>query len=225
MDRRSFLVCGLLPSSLGLLLSAVGCKNRQVAHVLDRDDQDMVGSHAAGAETWKPLIDESVAKLLGRQQRVLQTVSHQGAGGLPMSRKRVCFLGVENKSVEEIGDFKEQIYEHVDTLINHSETFSMISRRFVEAGLREAHISPNDLFVPSNQRMFTTVMEQMQQPFDYLLFAKITSGTTTSNKNNYQRDYLLTLEMVNMNDGTFDKESAMLRKGYHKSKLGIAKHY
>lgn len=96
----------------------------------------------------------------------------------------------------------------------------MISRRFVEAGLRQAHIGPADLFVPANQRMFTAVMEEMQQPFDYLLYAKVTSGTTVSNEKNYQRDYLLTLEMVNVHDGSYDKESAMLRKGYHKSRLG-----
>lgn len=226
MDRRSFLAFGLFPASAGFLsMMLPGCKGKQVAHVLDSDDKDMVGSHTAGAETWKPLIDESVGKLLGRQMQVVQAVSHQGEGGLPPLKKRVCFLGVENKSIEEIGDFKEQIYEHVDTLINHSETFSMISRRYVESGLKQAHISPDDLFVPSNQRMFSAVMEQMQQPFDYLLFAKITSGTTTSNQKDYQRDYLLTLEMVNVHDGSFDKESAMIRKGYHKSRLGKAKHY
>lgn len=222
MDRRSFVlsVAGLAATSI---LS--GCKGRQVAHVLDDHDQDMVGSHTAGAETWKPLIDESVGKLLGRQMHQIQTVSHQGDPGAVSCVKHVCFLGVENKSIEEVGDFKEQIYEQIDAMVNSSETFRMISRRFVEAGLREAHVAPSDLFVPANQRMFAAVMEQMQQPFDYLLFAKITSGTTSSNKNDYQRDYLLTLEMVNLYDGSYDKESATIRKGYHKSALGKLKHY
>ncbi len=226
MDRRSFLFSGLLPTSLGLFAFMLpGCKGKQVAHVLKQDDADMVGSHTAGAETWKPLIEESVGKLLGRQMQVIQPVSHQGGVGLPAMQKRVCFLGVENKSIEEIGDFKEQIYELIDSQVNNSEVFNMISRRFVEAGLREAHLAPSDLFVPANQRMFAAIMEQMQQPFDYLLFAKITSGTTTSNQKNYQRDYLLTLEMVNVQNGTFDKESATIRKGYHKSRFGKAKHY
>jgi len=218
MDRRSFLqVVGISSlSSAGLL----GCRSKQVAHVLEHDDKDMVGSHTAGAETWKPLIDESVAKLLGRQSQIIQPVSHQGETVMMGMKKRVCFLGVENKSAEEIGDFKEQIFEHIDSLVNNSEMFEMISRRFVEAGLRQAHLGPTDLFVPANQRMFTAVMEEMQQPFDYLLYAKVTSGTTVSNEKNYQRDYLLTLEMVNVHDGSYDKESAMLRKGYHKSRLG-----
>ena len=226
MDRRTFFLSGLIPASLSLFsLLLPGCKGRQVAHILSDDDGDMVGSHTAGAETWKPLIEESVGKLLGRQMQVIQPVSHQENVGMPPLQKRVCFLGVENKSIEEIGDFKEQIYELIDSKVNESGVFNMISRRFVEAGLREAHLAPGDLFVPANQRTFAAIMEQMQQPFDYLLFAKITSGTTTSNQKNYQRDYLLTLEMVDVKTGAFDKETATIRKGYHKTRLGKLKHY
>jgi hypothetical protein len=71
--------------------------------------------------------------------------------------------------------------------------------------------------------MFAASMEELQQPFDYLLYATITSGTTRSNKD-YQRDYLLTLELVDIHTGQFDKESAELRKGYHKTALGRLKH-
>ena len=67
-------------------------------------------------------------------------------------------------------------------------------------------------------------MEKAEQPFDYLLFAKITSGTTNNN-GDYQRDYDLTLELVNVESGDFDKESAQLRKGYHKSKLSMLRNY
>jgi hypothetical protein len=67
--------------------------------------------------------------------------------------------------------------------------------------------------------MFSAALGKMEQPFDYLLFAKITSGTTESNKD-YQRDYLLTLELVNVESGDSDKESAELRKGYFKSAIG-----
>lgn len=217
MDRRSF-VAGL-GSALLLGGSLTGCRGRQVAHVLEPNSKDMVGSHTAGAETWKPLIDDSVAKLLGRQIDSIQQVSHKGEHAQLPLRKRVCFLGVENKSAEEIGDFKEQVFEQIDQQISCSEMFELISRRFVEAGLREARLGPADLFVPTNQRTFAAIMEEMQQPFDYLLYAKITSGTTVSNKS-YQRDYMLTLEMVNIHSGTYDKESATLSKGYHKSRLG-----
>ena len=221
MDRRQFLGgMGLLALS-GMTGYAVGCRGKQTAHVLNETDNDMVGSHTAGAETWEPLIQSSVGQLLGRQMRGVQTVAHDGQ---PV-RKRICFVGLENKSAEEIGDFGEQIYEKIDTCINESEIFEVINRRFVEAGLRQCRLRPDDLFVPNSQRAFTASMEKLEQPFDYLLFAKITSGTTRSNQKDYQRDYLLTLELVNMQSGHADKESAELRKGYHKSKLGKLKHY
>lgn len=200
---------------------AWGCRGAQVAHVLEQDDPDMVGSHVAGAETWKPLIDESVGRLLGRDLSEIQQAS---LSGNPTGCKRICFVGVENRSAEEIGDFKEQIYEHIDTLLSQSDMYSSISRRYVETGLREGRMRPDDLFIPDRQQAFAAIMQRMDQPFDYLLFAKITSGTTQNNKS-YQRDYLLTLEMVDINSGEYTKESATLRKGYHKSKLGQLKNY
>ena len=40
-----------------------------------------------------------------------------------------------------------------------------------------------------------------------------------------QRDYLLTLELVNFETGKTEKESAEIRKGYHKSRLGKLRNY
>ncbi len=194
-----------------------GCRNRQYAHVLDKTDQDMVGSHEAGAETWKPLIDESVARMLGRACTDVQAVSYQEPGGLPV--RKVLFAGVENKSAEPIGDFREQIYEHIDGLIGSSDHFRMISRRYVEAAMDEVRCNPGALIRPDKQRELLAVMERNDQPFDFILFAQITSGTTRSNKS-YQRDYLLTLELLDIHSGESLKESAELRKGYHRSKIG-----
>lgn len=223
MDRRRFLSGMGQVALLGWVAPTIGCRggNRQTAHVLNETERDMVGSHTAGAETWEPLIQESVSKLLGRQMTDVKMVSHDG---MPC-RKRICFVGLENKSIEELGDFGEQIYEKIDTSINESEVFEVINRRFVEAGLRECRLRPDELFVPSKLRAFTASMEKLEQPFDYLLYAKITSGTTRSNNKDYQRDYVITLELVDMASGHADKEKAELRKGYHKSVLGKLKHY
>src|SRR6056297_160437 len=49
-----------------------GCASKQYGHLLAGDDKDMVGSHAAGAATWNPLVDESVAKMLGRCPPAIQ---------------------------------------------------------------------------------------------------------------------------------------------------------
>ena len=45
---------------------ALGCRGYQYGHIVKNGQPDLVGSHAAGAEVFNPLIDETVAKLLGR---------------------------------------------------------------------------------------------------------------------------------------------------------------
>lgn len=224
MDRRRFLgksvdaVLGL--AGLGIV-SQSGCRSKQTAQVKLPGEPDRVGSHTAGAETFGPLVDEAVAKLLSRHG---QPVRQAALAAETQFSSRICFAGVENKSAEEMGDFKEQIYQQIDTRIVQSGAFQPISRRFVEAGLRECRLRPDQLFVPSNMVRFSTTMEQMGQPFDCLLYATLTSGTTRSNKD-YQRDYLLTLEMVDLRTGQYDKESAALSKDYNRSVGAKVKHF
>jgi len=199
-----------------LLISGfAGCRGHQYGHIVSNDSQDMVGSHGAGAATFKPLIDESLAKILGRCS---ETPMQFASTGEP-AKRRVCFVGVENKSAEEIGDFKEQIYQHMDTQLSSAQNFSLISKRYVDAGLMETRLRADQLFTPANQRLFASYMEQQGQPFDYMMYATLTSGTTENNHSE-QRDYLLTIELVNIHTGQYEKESASIRKGYHKSAAG-----
>ena len=225
MDRRRFIErisLSLTSFAIGAVAgTAGGCKGRQYAHVLSETDRDMVGSHTAGAETWEPLIQTSVSQLLGREQKSVTLTSHAGEP----CKKRICFLHVDNRSAEEIGDFGDQIYQKIDTIINDSEAFELVNIRAVKAGLQQAGLRPDDLYTPSARRKFASTMEQEREPIDYFLYATITSGTTRSNKKDYQRDYLLTLELVNFETGHTEKESAEIRKGYHKSKLGALRVY
>jgi hypothetical protein len=192
---------------------AFGCRSKQYGRVLTHDQKDLVGNTAAGGEIYKPLIDEAVGKLLARHEAGFQTV---GTGVQPIT---VCFVGVENKSFEEIGDFKEQMYQLIDGRIEQSHLYRPVSRRLVEAALLETRMRPDQLYLPENMRSFIAVLERQGQPIQALLYATLTSGTTRDDSN-YQRDYLLTLEMVNVNTGDYDKEQALLRKGYYKSHVG-----
>jgi hypothetical protein len=220
MDRRTFLirVRGLLPA----VAVASGCRTTQFARVIQPGEDTMIGSHQAGQETFCPLVNEAVSKLLARHADPgVQTVALQTAAGaevLPAPGKRICFVGVENKSAEDIGDFKEQISEIVDQRILASQVFQTLNRRYVDAGLRDARLRPDQLMVPEQMRAFADRMEHQGQPIDYLLYATITSGTTQANRD-YQRDYLLTLELVDVRTGAYDKQSAELSKGYHHSRL------
>ena len=212
-----------------LAVLSLGCASHQYGHILAGGDKDLVGSHSAGAATWNPLVDESVAKLLGRCPPAVQPVVFEGQGfsetpgqvgsALAEGPARICFVGIENKSAEELGDFKDQLYERIDSQINASDTFRGISRRMVDAALRQTRLRPDSLFLPDNRHLFAAALHQQGSPVDYLLFAKVTSGTTQRNKTS-QRDYVLTLEMVNLHTGDFMKESAEIRKGYSKTRAG-----
>ncbi|WP_242632062.1 penicillin-binding protein activator LpoB [Rubripirellula amarantea] len=231
-DVRQSVTCGYF--GLALLVVAIalssGCASRQYGHLLASNDKDMVGSHAAGAATWNPLVDESVAKILSRCPPPVQTVAFEGVNNVPMDNgvigsalatgpASVCFIGVENKSAEELGDFKDQLYEQIDSQINSAETFRGISRRMVDAALIETRMRPEALMLPQNRAVFAASLGRQGSPVDYLMFATVTTGTTDRNKST-QRDYTLTLEMVNLHTGEFLKESAKIRKGYSKTRAG-----
>jgi hypothetical protein len=208
MDRRYFLLSG---ASFAGVAAMFGCRGQQVGEVMHDNKKDLVGSRAAGGEIYKPLIEEALAKLLGRQHAETPVIA-----GVP-AKKRICFVGLENKSSEELGDFKAMIVETIDNKINQSGVFEQISQRYTQAGLTQTRLRPDELFIKENQRKFLAVMESGGNPFDYLLFATVTSGTTVGTGSNSQKEYMLTLELVNMQSGTPDKESATLRKAYHKS--------
>lgn len=198
------------------LLAMLGCRGYQYARVIKPGERQMVGSHSAGQETFKPLVQEAVGKLLAKHEPQAHVQISSLGETLPPPKMHICFVGVENHTSEEIGDFKEQIYEIIDAKLLESSTFTPISRRYVDAGLRESRLRPDQLFIPDNMRMFGAILEQQGQPFDYLLFAKLTSGTTRENRD-YQRDYLLTMELVDIRTGQVDKQNAELSKGYHHS--------
>ncbi|NND97200.1 MAG: penicillin-binding protein activator LpoB [Pirellulaceae bacterium] len=228
------------------VLTTLGCAGRQYGHLLSSNDKDMVGSHAAGAATWNPLVDESVAKLLGRCPTAVRSVGFESSSpiagitdpvladptfGHPVSGNttsgaplvsgpaNVCFIGIENKSAEEMLDFKDQLYERIDSQITGAESFRVISRRMVDAALIETRLRPDSLFLPHNRAAFASALGRQGAPVDYLLYATITSGTTDRNKSS-QRDYVLTLEMVHLHTGESVKESAKIRKGYSKTRAG-----
>jgi hypothetical protein len=213
MHRREWL------KNLSLLTVAglSGCRGYQYGHLIKPTDANLVGSHEAGAEVFDPLVDESVAKLLARQSAAAGECPI-GPDGMPM-KKTICFVAIENKSAEDIGDFKDKLYNQIDSQILESHTFRPISRRMVDAALHETRMRPDALMVPDNLRLFTAVLQRNGAPVDYFLYATLTSGTTTRNSST-QRDYELTLELTNLHTGEYDKNSAEIRKGYHKSAMG-----
>jgi hypothetical protein len=213
MYRREWLKRLSLLSIAGLS----GCRGYQYGHVIKPEAANLVGSHEAGAEVFDPLVDEAVAKLLARQNTQPGDCPI-GPDGQPM-KKTICFIGIENKSSEDIGDFKDKLYNQIDSQILESQTFQPMSRRMVDAALHETRMRPDALMLPDNMRLFTAVLQREGAPIDYFLYAKLTSGTTKRNSST-QRDYELTLELTNVHTGYYDTVSSEIRKGYHKSAAG-----
>ncbi|MGV3483102.1 MAG: penicillin-binding protein activator LpoB [Planctomycetaceae bacterium] len=209
-----------------MFLVAPGCAGRRYAHIVKEDAVDMVGSHDAGAGVWNPLVDEAVVKILSRCPPQVQQVGFDSQSpidpptGQPVAgTSTICFIGVENKSAEELVDFKDQIFERIDSQINSAPHFRSVSRRMVDAALIETRLRPDSLFLPDNRAIFAAALGRQGAPVDMLMYATITSGTTDRNSST-QRDYLLTLEMVDLNSGEYVKESAKIRKGYHSTRAG-----
>ncbi len=213
MVRRDWLYGVSIVAVAGL----AGCRGYQYGHVIKPEAANMVGSHEAGAEVFDPLVEEAVAKLLSRQQ-ISTEGCPLGPDGMPL-KKTVCFVGIENKSSEDIGDFKDKLYNQIDSQILDSRTFQSISKRMVDAALHETRMRPDALMLPDNMQLFTAVLQRSGAPVDYLLYATLTSGTTKRNSST-QRDYELTLELTNVHTGEYDKQSSEVRKGYHKSAAG-----
>ena len=199
MDRRTFLTfVGSLTGStcLGLL---AGCRGHQYGHVLEGRRERPGGQPRGRCRSVQP------ADRRGGGQAASNAKHDDPGGDLPGCRgaahpKSICFVGVENKSIEELGDFKDQIYQQIDTMLVQSQVFQPVSRRVMDAALRETRLRPDSLLIPENMRCSPAVLERQGQPLNYLLFATVTSGTTERNKSQ-QRDYLLTLEMVNVQTG------------------------
>lgn len=183
-----------------------GCKS-QTGTLMKPDTKQLSGSHRAGQEVYDPLVQESVGRLLAA------ATTNPTMGGMP---RKICFVGVENYSAEELVDYKEQLYEMIDTSVSSSGQFTCISRRYVEPALRAERYRLDDLFLPENQRKLQTTLEREGQPFEYLLFAKLTSGTTMDDKDS-QRSYRLSLELIDIRDGSSIKEGCDLTKMYNVS--------
>lgn len=190
----------LVPAILCVL--AASCRTPQ-GRVMEDSEQDYVGARRAGAETFERLIAGTVTRLLEAE-----TAAKTATG-----RLSVAVLPVENASTEELGDWQEQIYDLIAASINRSDRYQMISRRFVDAALREGRLRPTDLFLPQQRREFLRILEVSKTPADFLLFPKLTSGTTEG-EDVRQRNYLLTLELVDVHTGASHIQAEKVRKAY-----------
>src|SRR5262245_63407805 len=78
---RRDLLSGLAAAGLGFILP--GCRGTQYARVIKPGEREMIGSHQAGQETFRPLVDEAVTKLVARHAAPPHMLVSAGPEPLP----------------------------------------------------------------------------------------------------------------------------------------------
>ena len=195
-----------------------GCRGTTKGRIKGFYEKDRVGSDQAGAEVFKPVVNNVVAKMIARVEAtpVDPRFHSLNQDGIPI--RRITFITIENQSAEELGDYKDHIKEIISQRIGESPAFEMVSDKAVSAALRQTGLRPDDLLTPNYMKMFRSEMGDSAN-FDYMLFAKLTSGTTRDNAD-MQRDYMLTLNLIDVNTFQEIKESEPISKEYLKSVRG-----
>ncbi|MDR1291770.1 MAG: penicillin-binding protein activator LpoB [Planctomycetaceae bacterium] len=187
---------------------------------MHRDEANMVGSNKAGSEVYNPIVHSTVDKLIGRVASTgVQTVAYSSLLPSGVQPLNVYFAGIENRSMEELGDFKEHLKASINERLARTDQIAIVSDRAVDAILRVLDLRADDLLIQDNMRNFASAMGENRSPVDYILFAQITSGTTESNRD-MQREYKLTLKLIDTKKWTEFVESSQIRKEYNNSPKG-----
>jgi hypothetical protein len=192
-------------TTLILLASlAFGCNGSPKGRVKSGDEGDTVGARTAGAETYNALIEEATRKLL----RAEEARFPEGAV------RKIAFVGIENRGAEELGDIRDSTNQIIETVIFQAKRYDMIGQRYVDHGLQVNSMRAEDLFLHDGREKFVSVLRAEGQDPDYLLWAVYTTLSTEGDKER-QRDYLLTLELIDAKSGRLmQKETARVRKAY-----------
>ena len=186
-----------------LVCLAFGCNNPK-GRVKSGDEGDLVGSKTAGAETYNALIEEATRKLLNAE-----------AARFPEGEvRKIAFVGIENRGAEELGDIRESTNQIIETVLFQAKRYDMIGQRYVTHALQVTSMVAEDLFLKGGRERFVGILRDEGQEPDYLLWAVYTTLSTSGEKER-QRDYLLTLELIDAATGRLmQKETAKVRKAY-----------
>jgi hypothetical protein len=198
---------GSVTLALALLASvaAAGCAGPS-ARIKDSDEGDLVDTRKGGTETYKALVNKATTQLLEEHRLVLG-----GSAEKPM----VAFVGIENRSSEELGEFRKAMTNEIETAMVASRLYAMLSGRAIEAAKREANVrDAADLTVARPRQAFLAVLNKDGAPPQYFLFGEVTSMSSSGNSAR-ERTYQLTLQMMDASTGVIQTQKMVeLRKEY-----------
>jgi hypothetical protein len=192
-------------SLAALAAGGTGCTG-PTARVKGDDEGTLVDVRRGGTETYKDLIRKGVNEILDEQGARLAGAAEKVS---------VAYVGVENKSSEELGEFRAAIDQEVGTALVNSRMFVNVSNRLVEAAKREANIrDAADLVVSRHREAFMGVLNRDGLTPQYFLFGTVTSMTSRGSREK-ERTYQLTFEMMDSSSGqTVTQKTVEVRKAY-----------
>ena len=117
----------------------------------------------------------------------------------------VCFLGIENKGAEELGDHEAAIYDTVEEIFVNAQYYDVVSKRFVDtarraSGLRDAE----QIYLQEPQERFLSVLKKEGLSPDYFLWGKMTTQTSKHRgliSKQKERRYRFSMEMIDVHSG------------------------
>jgi hypothetical protein len=196
---------GVLVALAVAAFAASGCTGPS-ARVKSDDEGDLVDTGKGGTETYLTLVNKGTNELLAENRRDLRNASE---------RPVIAFVGVENKSSEELGEFRASMNSEIETVLVNAQLYSMLSMRAVDAAKREANVrSIEDLTTRRGREAFMSVLNRDGVVAQYLLFGEITSMTSRGNAAK-ERTYELTLQLIDSSTGAIQSQKKVkLRKEY-----------
>ena len=189
-----------------LALSFLASCGQPKGRIKEGDEGDLVGSRSAGAATYNRLIADATRRLLDAA-----AAKQSGRGDDIL---KIAFVGIENRGSEELGDIREATNQEIETVIFQAKRFDMIAQRYVAHALKTTGMQAEDLSLKNGREDFVSILRDEGQTPDFLMWAIYTTLSTSGEKER-QRDYLLTLELLDVASGRIvDKQTARVRKAY-----------
>jgi hypothetical protein len=184
---------------------ASGCAGPS-ARVKGDDEGTLVDVKRGGTETYKALIRKGVEDVLEEHRLLLA-----GAAEKPL----VAFVGVDNKSSEELGEFRAAMNNEITTALVNTRYYTMLSMRAVDAAKRESGIrSIDDLATSRPREAFMAVLNRDGKPPQYLFAGEVTTMTSRGSREK-ERTYQLTLQMWDSSSGVVQTQKLVeVRKAY-----------
>jgi hypothetical protein len=201
-NMKRFAIVALAASFL-----AAGCAGPS-ARVKSGDEGDLVDVRRGCTETYKELIRKGVLEIL---------TAHRSKLGGAAEKPVVAFVGVDNKSSEELGEFRAAMDNEIETALVESDLYSMVSMEAVKAAKSEANIGNiSQLTVGRTREAFMAVLNKDGHPPQYILFGQVTTMTSSGNEAR-ERTYQLKLQMMDSSSGIIQSQKMVeMRKEYTK---------